>query len=142
MIPLQLNLCAECLFNLLMCFSHACSNLSVLIKLHLEQNELTGFLDQMLFCDLPSLMDLHLGDNLLRGLHFNITCLHHLRYLDLRRNRIARLSKSDLAMLDTFPARGQPLTVDLVGNPLCDCTVSINKASFQLICAFLCYAYI
>lgn len=97
------------------------SNLSVLIKLHLEQNELTGFADQMLFCDLPSLMDLHLGDNLLRGLHFNITCLHHLRFLDLQRNRITRLSKTDLAMLDIFPARGQPLTVDFSGNPLCDC---------------------
>ncbi|XP_026272278.1 carboxypeptidase N subunit 2 [Frankliniella occidentalis] len=97
------------------------SNLSLLIKLHLEQNELTGFSDQMVFCDLPSLMDLHLGDNFLRGLHFNITCLHHLRFLDLQRNRITRLSKSDLAMLDTFPARGQSLTVDFSGNPFCDC---------------------
>lgn len=100
------------------------SNLSVLIKLHLEQNELTGFADPMVFCDLPALMDLHLGDNLLRNLHFNITCLHHLRFLDLRKNRITRLSKSDLSTLDEFPARGQPLTIDLGGNPLCDCTVS------------------
>lgn len=98
------------------------SNLSVLIKLHLEQNELTGFADPMVFCDLPALMDLHLGDNLLRNLHFNITCLRHLRFLDLRKNRITRLSKSDLATLDEFPARGQPLTIDLGGNPLCDCT--------------------
>ena len=97
------------------------SNLSVLIKLHLEQNELTGFADQMVFCDLPALMDLHLGDNALRGLHFNMTCLHHLRFLDLRRNRITRLSRTDLAMLDSFPARGQPLTIDIQGNPLCDC---------------------
>ncbi|KAJ1532392.1 hypothetical protein ONE63_000992 [Megalurothrips usitatus] len=97
------------------------SNLSALIKLHLEQNELTGFVDQTVFCDLPALMDLHLGDNHLRGLHFNITCLHHLRFLDLRRNRITRLSKSDLGMLDLLPARGQPLMIDLNGNPLCDC---------------------
>lgn len=105
------------------------SNLSLLIKLHLEQNELTGFADPMLFCDLPALMDLHLGDNALRGLHFNITCLHHLRFLDLRRNRITRLSKSELDMLDSFPARGQPLTVDIEGNPLCDCVVSNSRLS-------------
>lgn len=42
------------------------SNLTKLIKLHLEQNEISSFKDPNLFCSLPQLEDLHLGDNALK----------------------------------------------------------------------------
>lgn len=42
------------------------SNLTKLIKLHLEQNEITSFKDPNVFCSLPQLEDLHLGDNALK----------------------------------------------------------------------------
>nr|CAD7570742.1 unnamed protein product [Timema californicum] len=100
------------------------SGLTKLIKLHLEQNEISIFKDPRIFCDLPSLMDLHLSDNLLTGLHFNITCLEHLRFLDLESNKIAGLTKEDLEILDSFPKREQNLVLDLRDNPfLCDCAV-------------------
>lgn len=39
------------------------SNLTKLIKLHLEQNEIKSFKDPNVFCSLPQLEDLHLGNN-------------------------------------------------------------------------------
>lgn len=38
------------------------SDLQELQKLHLEQNEISQFKDPSVFCDLPSLQDLHLGN--------------------------------------------------------------------------------
>lgn len=108
------------------------SNLTQLTKLHLEQNEISGFRDPQVFCDLPNLMDLHLGDNLLRGLHFNITCLKHLRFLDLERNRISGFSTGDLDTLDSFPSQNRSLVVDLRGNHfLCDCNIADLYAWLQ-----------
>ena len=43
------------------------SNLTKLKKLHLEQNEIWSFRNPNIFCNLPSLMDLQLGDNNLTG---------------------------------------------------------------------------
>ncbi|CAH0385715.1 unnamed protein product [Bemisia tabaci] len=93
------------------------SELRHLNKLHLEQNEITGFRDPNVFCSLPNLMDLHLGDNLLRDLHFNLSCLEHLRFLDLERNQVMALKDADLAVLDSFPQRHKNLAIDLSGNP-------------------------
>lgn len=101
------------------------SNLTKLIKLHLEQNRISGFGDQRVFCDLPSIMDLYLGDNLLTGIDFEITCLKHLRYIDLENNKIKMLSLRDFKILDSFPARNQSLTLDLHNNPYsCECGTS------------------
>ncbi|XP_063225626.1 trophoblast glycoprotein [Bacillus rossius redtenbacheri] len=100
------------------------SNLTKVKKLHLEQNEISVFKDPDIFCDLPGLMDLHLGDNLLPGIGFNLACLGRLRFLDLEGNRISGLSEGELAMLDSLPARNQSVVVDLGDNPLpCDCSV-------------------
>ncbi|PSN38068.1 hypothetical protein C0J52_16685 [Blattella germanica] len=101
------------------------SNLTRLTKLHLEQNEITGFRDRQVFCDLPKLMDLHLGDNLLKGLSFDISCLQHLRFIDLERNQISGFSTEELSALDLFPAQNKSLMIDLRGNHfLCDCKIA------------------
>lgn len=98
------------------------SNLTQLIKLHLEQNEIYGFKDAKVFCDLPKLMDLHLGNNKLHNLDFDVECLKHLRFLDLEMNQISTLSSKDLDRLDSFPRKNQSLLVDFGGNPFsCDC---------------------
>lgn len=104
------------------------SNLTKLTKLHLEQNEIRSFNDKRVFCDLPSLRDLHLGDNLLDEINFNVLCLNHLRFLDLERNRFTQMKLKDLNVLDKLsntPGRETELIIDLTYNPLaCDCTVN------------------
>jgi len=50
------------------------SNLTKLIKIHLEQNRIVRLQDVKVFCDLPSLLDIYIGDNLLTGLDFEIGC--------------------------------------------------------------------
>ena len=50
------------------------SNLTHLKKLHLEQNEIWSFRNPNIFCNLPSLMDLQLGDNNLTDINFNFDC--------------------------------------------------------------------
>ncbi|XP_058059802.1 trophoblast glycoprotein [Anopheles bellator] len=101
------------------------SNLTKLVKLHLEQNEISQFNDKRVFCDLPALLDLHLGDNLLTELNFNLSCMPRLRFLDLERNRFEAVRPRDLALLEAVqvqPGRTTPLTVDFTYNPfVCDC---------------------
>ncbi|XP_072378876.1 trophoblast glycoprotein [Diabrotica undecimpunctata] len=100
------------------------SNLTKLYKLHLEQNEIKNFKDDRVFCDLPNIHDIHLGDNNIPSVNFNITCLPKLRYLDLERNNITKFSQQDLDNFDklAFPYRTtQNLTIDIDGNPFrCD----------------------
>lgn len=103
------------------------SNLTKLQKLHLEQNEISLFKDGKVFCDLPSLRDLHLGDNLLNDISFNVQCLKHLRFLDFTRNRFEYMKDKDLKLLDDLelkPKRTANLIVDLEQNPfVCDCRI-------------------
>lgn len=96
------------------------SNLTKLKKLHLEQNEIRSFADHKVFCDLPKLMDLHLGDNELESINFNISCLKHLRFLDLERNHFRTFHKNDFVLLDRIVdrPRSEPLVIDIGKNPL------------------------
>lgn len=99
------------------------SNLSKLYKLHLEQNEIKYFLDGNVFCDLPELHDLYLGNNNIPSLNFNITCLKKLRYLDLEYNNITKFSQFDLDMFDFMAnsRRNQSFMMEINGNPFrCD----------------------
>lgn len=108
------------------------SNLTKLTKLHLEQNEIRKFKDRRVFCDLPSLRDLHLGDNLLPEINFNILCLTHMRFLDLERNKFEQLKMKDLSVLDTLAqsksrdeGRDEGLVIDVTFNPIkCDCNIN------------------
>nr|ATU82995.1 secreted hypothetical protein [Pristhesancus plagipennis] len=93
------------------------SDLDKLRKLHLEQNEITSFKDPRVFCDLKSLLDLHLGDNKQKHITFHLDCLANLRFIDLEKNSINYLSFQDLEALDKLSDRGQNLTVDFTGNP-------------------------
>lgn len=103
------------------------SNLTKLRKLHLEQNEISHFKDRKVFCDLPSLSDLHLGDNNLKEINFNVVCLKNLRFLDLERNKFDSIAMKDLNLLDALESRSdrtETLVVDFNINPfVCDCHI-------------------
>lgn len=101
------------------------SNLTQLIKLHLEQNEISEFRDSNVFCDLPNLLDLYLGDNTLTALHFNISCLHKLRFLDLQRNKFTNVVEHDLQAMDALIKHNQSIAIDFTGNPL-ECSCKLN----------------
>lgn len=104
------------------------SQLTKLQKLHLEQNEITHFKDRNVFCDLPSLRDLHLGDNLLKDINFEVRCLKNLRFLDLERNKFEYVKTHDMMLLNELETRSDRTTnliVDFNLNPfLCDCKIS------------------
>lgn len=103
------------------------SNLTKLIKLHLEQNSISSFKDKRVFCDLPSLRDLHLGDNRLKEINFNVLCLKNLRFLDLERNLFENVKTKDLIIMDALQdvaGRTTNLIVDFTYNPFrCDCSL-------------------
>lgn len=104
------------------------SNLTKLQKLHLEQNEISHFKDRKVFCDLPNLRDLHLGDNLLTEINFDVKCLAHLRFLDFTRNHFEYMREMDLVLLDELEHQSNRininLIVDLELNPfVCDCRI-------------------
>ncbi|KZC13104.1 PREDICTED: phospholipase A2 inhibitor [Dufourea novaeangliae] len=101
------------------------SNLKQLMKLHLEQNEISEFRDANVFCDLPRILDLYLGDNALTALHFNISCLHNLRFLDLQRNKFTKILDHDLRAMDAIVKHNQSLAVDFTANPL-ECSCKLN----------------
>ncbi|XP_065223158.1 trophoblast glycoprotein [Planococcus citri] len=100
------------------------SNLTKLIKLHLEQNEISSFADKRVFCDLQNLMDLHLGNNQLKNVNFDLKCLQNLRYLDLQYNQISHFSREDLNTFDSF-AKKREFNLDIHKNNFtCDCSVN------------------
>lgn len=100
------------------------SNLTKLIKLHLEQNEITKFNDGNVFCDLPELEDLHLADNNLNEINFNLLCLKRLRFLDLERNQFEIVREKDLNLLNLVASKVHDFTVDFSLNPFsCDCVI-------------------
>lgn len=107
------------------------SNLTQLRKLHLEQNEISKFKDKRVFCDLPNLMDLHLGNNLLKEINFNVNCLKNIRFIDLEGNKFEYLKQKDLSSLDDLMSsrpQNQSLMIDLTKNPItCDCPIQTFK---------------
>jgi len=76
------------------------SDLQKLQKLHLEQNQIWEIKDDEMFCDLPELLDIYLGDNQLMDISFSLECLRKLRYVDLSYNKIRNLKDSTLNKID------------------------------------------
>lgn len=101
------------------------SSLTHLQKIHLEQNEIVDFKDKRAFCDLPKLMHLYLGNNLLSHVNFELSCLQNLQFLDLEGNRISSFSDIDLQSLDSLPSLDRKFTIDISDNPfICDCGIN------------------
>lgn len=104
------------------------SNLTKLYKIHLEQNEIKYFQDGNVFCNLPNLHDIYLGDNNIPKLNFNIRCLPKLRYLDIEDNNITKFDEYDLDSFDYLaqPRRSNNLAVQMKGNPFrCDQAIKL-----------------
>ncbi|KRT81714.1 hypothetical protein AMK59_5595 [Oryctes borbonicus] len=104
------------------------SHLTNVFRLHLEQNEIRYFKDTKVFCNLPSLTQLYLGNNLISHVDFeSFKCLK-LQFLDLQNNSITELSNTDLEALDALEdiaMKERTMSVDLNGNPL-KCSTSLN----------------
>ena len=90
------------------------SNLTKLTKLHLEQNEIWSIKNPDIFCSLPSLMDLQLGDNNISEINFNIGCFENLRFIDLRNNKIHSVSNKTLMTLEEISLQGRRVKLDLM----------------------------
>lgn len=104
------------------------SNLTKLFKLHLEQNEIKNFKDKQVFCDLPNLQQLYLGNNYIPHLNFNVTCLKKLEFLDLEANNISKFTQTDLSELDqlSYPFSNKSFILDISRNKF-KCDASITK---------------
>ncbi|EFX80004.1 trophoblast glycoprotein-like [Daphnia pulex] len=101
------------------------SNLTKLSKVHLEQNEIWSIKNPNIFCSLPSLMDIQLGDNNISEMNFNVGCIQNLRFIDLRNNKIHNLSNNTLSKFEELPEQGLGVKLDLMGNPfICDCQIA------------------
>lgn len=90
------------------------SNLTRLTKLHLEQNEIWSIKNPNMFCCLPSLMDLQLGDNNISEVNFNFDCIQNLRFLDLRNNKIHSISNRTLDKFEKLHKQGVEIKLDLM----------------------------
>lgn len=99
------------------------SRLDSLKTLHLEQNEIwTIGNNTEVFCQLPRLEQLLLTDNRLRDFDFRIHCLPSLRYINLERNMITRLSDDAMMRLDDFTKAKAPVKIRMQQNIfVCDC---------------------
>lgn len=103
------------------------SELKKLEKLHLEQNEIWEIRSSDMFCDLPSLLDIYIGDNQLTEINFSLDCLERFRYLDISFNKIRNLKNKTRQKIDKVFGRspnasGYESQIDLHGNPFrCDC---------------------
>lgn len=75
-----------------------------------------------MFCDLPALSDLHLGDNQLKSIEFEFECIKKLRFLDLQYNKIKRLDNKTLKRIDKTFGGETGRRINLIQNPwVCDC---------------------
>lgn len=98
------------------------STLNHLTLLDLEHNEISS-IHHNEFCSLPSLETLRLGNNHLKDIPLNFTCLKNLRTLDVGSNLIPYLSDTTLENIEHVKNVSH-LTINLTANPFqCDCNM-------------------
>jgi len=97
------------------------STLNQLKVLNMENNEISG-LHHEIFCSLPALEELYLGNNHLKDLCLNLTCLKNLKVIDAGSNSIPYFNDSNLKYLENV--NNSHLTINLTANPFrCDCNM-------------------
>ena len=75
-----------------------------------------------MFCGLPGLKDLYLGDNQLKSIDFDFGCIKQLRFLDLQYNKIKRLDEHTMQQIDNKFGGQKRMQINLIQNPwVCDC---------------------
>ena len=78
--------------------------------------------DPKMFCGLPGLKDLYLGDNQLKSIDFEFDCIKKLRYLDLQYNKMKRLDQQTIKRIDHKFGGNKEMQLNLIQNPwVCDC---------------------
>ena len=78
--------------------------------------------DPKMFCGLPGLKDLYLGDNQLKSIDFEFDCIEKLRYLDLQYNKMKRLDQQTMKRIDHKFGGNKGMQINLIQNPwVCDC---------------------
>ena len=75
-----------------------------------------------MFCGLPGLKDLYLGDNQLKSIEFDFGCIKQLRYLDLQYNKMKRMDEETMNRIDQKFGGNKRMQINLIQNPwVCDC---------------------
>ncbi|GBN29931.1 hypothetical protein AVEN_249888-1 [Araneus ventricosus] len=96
------------------------SSLNHLRVLNMENNEISGIYHGE-FCSLPALEELYLGDNHLKDIPMNFSCLKYLKMLDVGNNFIPYLSDQTIKSLENT----KHLKLNLTANPFrCDCRMT------------------
>ena len=73
--------------------------------------------DPKMFCGLPGLKDLYLGDNQLKSIDFEFDCIKKLRYLDLQYNKMKRLDQQTMKRIDHKFGGNKGMQITLIQNP-------------------------
>lgn len=124
------------------------SSLNHLKILNMESNEISNIQPDE-FCSLPALQELYLGNNHLKDIPLNFSCIKHLRILDTGNNLIPHLSDASLQNLEHVKNNSH-LMVNLTANPFrCDCSMVktykwimttnitlVNRENFQCLDGF------
>jgi Leucine-rich repeat (LRR) protein len=86
--------------------------------LYLEKNGISKLVEDELFCELPLLLNLHLGNNILSDINISEKCMARLRYLDLENNNITNVSQETWNKIEKLYCEVDIRSIELKGNPL------------------------
>ncbi|XP_052064965.1 toll-like receptor 4 [Mytilus californianus] len=96
-------------------------NLHNVVHINLSKNKIAN-IPNLLFKKQQNLERLDLSENMIDDINFKLSHLRKLMFLNLRNNRISRLSKYAMNGLDSIAKMNTNLTIDLSGNNLvCNC---------------------
>ncbi|XP_052064974.1 toll-like receptor 4 [Mytilus californianus] len=96
-------------------------NLQNVVHINLSKNKIAD-IPNLLFKMQTNLERLDISENMLDDVNFKISQMKKLMFLNLRNNRISKLSKYAMNELDSIAEMNTNLTIDLSGNNLvCNC---------------------